>query len=96
LKLTYVHKNFKLLSAGDFIHKDGHVVIATGKIIIENGKVTWFQTLEAKGTDEGGKLSILRLLRGIVSFIVPTPSSNPEQRTKDNSQQKVVKEKENF
>ncbi|WP_207513875.1 RHS repeat domain-containing protein [Longitalea luteola] len=52
---AFVHTNFNLISAGDFIYKPGHVMIATGLVKIDEktGNVTEFQTMEAHSTDKG-------------------------------------------
>lgn len=51
---AYVHKDFDLISAGDFIQRTGHVLIATGRVIKDDkGKVLEFETLEARGVDYG-------------------------------------------
>jgi RHS repeat-associated protein len=52
---AYVHQDFNLLSAGDFIKKPGHVMIATGNVKVDKktGFVTEFETYEANSTDVG-------------------------------------------
>jgi cell wall-associated NlpC family hydrolase len=51
---AYVHKDFNLLSEGDFIYKPDHVMIATGNVMVdESGKVISFETYEANSTDVG-------------------------------------------
>ncbi len=54
---AYVHQDFNLISAGDFVKlttkKDSHVMIATGNVRTVNGKVTEFETYEANSTQEG-------------------------------------------
>lgn len=51
---AYVHRDFNLISAGDFIQKPGHVMIATGSVHKDaKGNVTEFETYEANSTDVG-------------------------------------------
>jgi RHS repeat-associated core domain len=51
---TYYHKNFNLVSEGDLIHNEGHVMIATGYVRLDDkGNVSEFQTYEANSTDKG-------------------------------------------
>ncbi len=52
--MAYVHQDFNLISKGDLIYHPGHVMIATGRVKKdENGVVTEFETIEAKGTKYG-------------------------------------------
>lgn len=51
---AFVHKDFNLISEGDFVYNPGHVMVATGNVKLNaKGQVAEFETLEANSTDVG-------------------------------------------
>jgi len=52
---AYVHKDFNLITKGDFIQKKGHVMIATGEVVRDEHthKIIMYRTAEANSTAVG-------------------------------------------
>ncbi len=56
---AYVHTDFNLLSAGDLIQENGHVMIATGNVVKDaSGNIIKFETIEAAGTAKGSVIQM--------------------------------------
>ena len=105
---AYVHTNFNLISAGDFIYHPGHVMIATGNVKKNQaGDVTEYETMEANS----GKVGSVKMWRTVdkkstIGHPFRTTDStscteddgkekvySAEERTKYNQTQTVVEQK---
>ncbi|MBK6545012.1 MAG: hypothetical protein IPG12_07050 [Saprospiraceae bacterium] len=77
---AYVHNNFNIISAGDFIHKKGHVMIATGKVKLDNsGNVVEYETIEANSTDKG-VITLWRKVEDSKAFTIAHPFRDTDRQ----------------